>query len=417
MTLEILLNAQTQIKKACEFLNLSNEIYELLREPENIFEISIPIKMDNGAIKVFKGYRVQHCGVMGPFKGGVRFHESVSRDEIIALSIWMTFKSSIIGIPFGGSKGGVMVNPNVLSENEKEKLSRRYISKLYKNLGQDIDIPAPDVGTNEKIMAWMLDEYEKIKGNHEPGMITGKPIELGGSLGRSAATGLGVVEISKKYLEKIGKKPEEATAALQGFGNVGSFTCKYLYEAGIKTVAVAGHDKEEEFAIYAKEGIDIPKLMEFKKTNNNLKDFEGVEVISIEDFWKLDVDLLIPAALENVIDENNAPIIGAKAVMEAANGPVTREGDRILKERGVFVCPDVLTNAGGVTVSYFEWVQNRAGYYWTEEEVNEKEAKIMRNAFDNVWNLKNKLKNLDMRDAAYVYSLMKISKSIKLKIL
>lgn len=415
MTSEVLLNAQEQVKKACKHLGLSNEIYEILKEPERLIEVSIPVKMDDGSTKVFKGYRSQHCDVMGPYKGGIRFHENVNRDEVVALSIWMTFKAGIVGVPYGGGKGGIIVDPKTLSRNEQERLSRGYISRLYKYLGQDIDIPAPDVGTNGQIMSWMLDEYETIKGEHEPGMITGKPIELGGSLGRSAATGFGVVEIAKNYLDKIGQKPNESTATLQGFGNVGSYTGKYLYESGIKTLAVAGHDNGKEFAIFSNDGINIPELIKFREANKNMKEFPGVEVISIEDFWKLEVDLLIPAALENVINKDNATKIGAKAIIEAANGPVTREGDKILKERGIFICPDVLANSGGVVVSYFEWVQNRLGYYWSQEEVEEKQAILMRQAFDNVWVLKNDLKNLDMREAAYTYSLKRISENLKLR--
>ncbi|MDO5027809.1 MAG: Glu/Leu/Phe/Val dehydrogenase [Bacillota bacterium] len=415
MTSEVLLNAQRQVEIACQRLGLDQDVYELLKEPQRVLEVAIPVKMDSGKTKVFKGFRSQHNNAIGPYKGGIRFHENVSNDEVKALSIWMTFKCGIVGIPYGGGKGGVIVDPKELSPRELEQLSRGYVEKLYKYLGPDIDIPAPDVNTNGQIMSWMVDEYMKLTGQENLGMITGKPVEFGGSLGRGAATGLGVVEISKKYLEKIGKKPEESTAALQGFGNVGSFTCKHLYEAGIKTLAIAGHEKEEEFAIYSKDGIEIPDLMEFRKTNRNLKEFPGVEVISIEDFWKLNVDLLIPAALENVIDENTAPLVGAKAVMEAANGPVTREGDRILKERGIFVCPDVLTNAGGVTVSYFEWLQNRAGYYWTEEEVNQKEAQIMQKAFDNIWNLKEANKEVTMREAAYMYSIKIVAETMKLR--
>lgn len=415
MTSEVLLNAQKQVEVACKKLGLEEDVFELLKEPQRVLEVSIPVKMDSGKTKVFKGFRSQHNNAIGPYKGGIRFHQNVSRDEVMALSIWMTFKCGIVGIPYGGGKGGIIVDPHELSANELEQLSRGYVDKTYKYLGPDMDIPAPDVNTNGQIMSWMVDEYMKLTGKESLGMITGKPVEFGGSLGRGAATGLGVVEVSKKYLEKIGKKPAEATASLQGFGNVGSFTGKYLFDSGIKTVAIAGHDGKEEYAIYNEAGIDIPNLMKFKETNKDLRDFEGVEIIPIEDFWKLDVDLLIPAALENVIDEKTAPIIGAKAVMEAANGPTTREGDRILKERGIFVCPDVLTNAGGVTVSYFEWVQNRAGYYWSEEEVNQKEAEIMQTAFENIWNLKESSEEVTMREAAYMYSIKRVAEVMKLR--
>lgn len=415
MISEALLNAQEQLKRACDLLDLEEDIYVILKEPQRFIEVSIPIKMDDGRTRIYKGFRSQHNDSVGPFKGGIRFHKDVTVDEIKALSIWMTLKCSIVGVPYGGAKGGIAVDTKELSKQELEKLSMGYIRSLYKYLGSRIDIPAPDVGTNSEIMGWMLDEYNKIRGFQDPGFITGKPIELGGSLGRADATGLGVVEVAKKFLEKHNKDFNKSTAALQGFGNVGSFTGKYLYKNGIKTLAVAGHNKGEEFAIYSENGIDIPKLIQFKKKNNNIKEFGGVEIITIEEFWKLDVDLLIPAALENVIDENNANLINATAILEAANGPITREGEKILKERGVFVVPDVLANAGGVTVSYFEWVQNNYGYYWSEEEVNKKEAFVMQKAFDKVWEVMHEYDGVSMREAAYMYSIKNISSCMKLK--
>lgn len=412
---EVLKNAQTQIRIAVDRLGLSEDVYELLKEPQRVLEVSIPVKMDDGTVKTFKGYRSQHNDAVGPYKGGIRFHPAVDLDEVKALSIWMTFKCGIVGIPYGGGKGGITVDPSELSQGELERLARGYVQKIYKYLGDRIDIPAPDVGSNFQVMSWMVDEFEKISGHQEPGVITGKPIALGGSLGRTEATGLGVVEVAKCYLKKIGKKPEEATAAVQGFGNVGSFTCKLLEDNKVKVVSVAGHNKGKQFAIYKEDGIDIQALMKFRETNKNLAEFEGVEVIDMDTFWSLEVDLLIPAALENAIDGEVAKLVKAKAVLEAANGPTTIEGDKVLKERGIFLSPDVLTNAGGVTVSYFEWVQNLYGYAWTAEQVLKEAAAAMQNAFENIWNLYQEHEGVSMREAAYMYSIKVVADAMKLR--
>ena len=411
---DVLLNAQLQVKQACEKLGLEDHIYSLLKEPQRVLEVSIPVKMDDGTYKVFKGYRSQHNNAMGPYKGGIRFHPNVDMHEVKALSIWMTFKGGVMGVPYGGGKGGVTVDPKSLSQGELERLSRGYIDLTYKYLGEKVDIPAPDVGTNGQIMAWMTDEYIKLTGDYTLGVITGKPVEWGGSLGRTDATGYGVAVVAREILDKQGIDPKSATAALQGFGNVGAFTGKYLQEQGIKVLAVAGHEKGVEFAIYNENGIDMENLIEFKKTNKNLKEFEGIKVIPIEEFWALKVHIMVPAALENVIDENVAKLIEAKIVCEAANGPTTPEGDKILKERGIIVTPDILTNAGGVTVSYFEWVQNRYGYAWEFEEVLSKEEKAMTDAFNNVWKVAEEY-NVTMREAAYMYSIKKVYETMKLR--
>lgn len=411
---DVLLNAQLQVKQACEKLGLEDHIYSLLKEPQRVLEVSIPVKMDDGTYKVFKGYRSQHNNAMGPYKGGIRFHPNVDMNEVKALSIWMTFKGGVMGVPYGGGKGGVTVDPKTLSQGELERLSRGYIDLTYKYLGEKMDIPAPDVGTNGQIMAWMTDEYIKLTGDYNLGVITGKPVEWGGSLGRTDATGYGVAVVAREILNKKGIEAKSATAALQGFGNVGTYSGKYLQEQGIKVLAVAGHEKGVEFAIYNQNGIDMEALIEFRKTNKNLKEFYGVEIISIEEFWSLKVDLMVPAALENVIDENIAKLIQAKIVCEAANGPITPEGDKILKERGIDVTPDILTNAGGVTVSYFEWVQNRYGYAWEEGEVLSKEEKAMTDAFNNVWKVVEEY-NVTMREAAYMYSILKVYETMKLR--
>lgn len=412
---EVLKNAQTQIRIAVDKLGLSEDVYQLLKEPQRVLEVSIPVKMDDGTIKTFKGYRSQHNDAVGPYKGGIRFHPDVDLDEVKALSIFMTFKCGIVGIPYGGGKGGISVDPLKLSANELEQLSRGYIQKMHKYLGDKIDIPAPDVGSNWQVMSWMLDEYEKIKGYQEPGIITGKPLLLGGSLGRTEATGVGIVEIAKCYLDKIGKKASEASAAVQGFGNVGSYTCKTLQEENIKVVAISELYNGKMFAIYSAEGIDVEALMNFRESNKNLAEFDNVEVIDMDKFWSLEVDLLIPAALENAIGEEIAKKIKAKAVIEAANGPTTVEADKILMERNIFVTPDVLTNAGGVTVSYFEWVQNLYGYFWSQDKVLEEAKATMRKAFENIWNLYKEHADISMRQAAYMYSIKVVADAMKLR--
>ena len=412
---EVLKNAQTQIRIAINKLGLSEDVYELLKEPQRVLEVSIPVKMDDGTIKTFKGYRAQHNNAVGPYKGGIRFHQDVDLDEVKALSILMTFKCGVVGLPYGGGKGGISVNPLELSPDELEQLARGYVKMIYKYLGDRIDIPAPDVGSNAQIMSWMLDEYEKIKGHQEPGVITGKPVLLKGSLGRTQATGVGVVEIAKCFLEKTGKKPQEASAAVQGFGNVGSYTCKSLTDEKIKVVSIAEFYNGKAFAIYKEDGIDVESLMEFRKSNKNIAEFEGVKVIDMDKFWTLNVDLLIPAALENAIDDEIAKKIKARAVIEAANGPTTIEADKIFKEREIFVSPDILTNAGGVTVSYFEWVQNLYGYTWSEEKVLMEAKAAMRKAFENIWSLYQEYNDTSMREAAYMYSIKVVADAMKLR--
>lgn len=414
MSEDVLLNAQLQVKNACEKLGLPDYVYDLLKEPQRALEISIPVKMDDGTYKVFKGYRSQHNNAVGPYKGGIRFHPDVTLDEVKALSIWMTFKCGVVGVPYGGGKGGVKVDPGKLSKNELEGLSRGYIEGIYKYLGEKIDIPAPDVNTNGQIMSWMTDEYIRLTGDYSIGVITGKPVQWGGSLGRTDATGYGVAVVGREILNKKGIDCKNATAALQGFGNVGSYTGRYLSRQGIKIVAVAGHNNGEEFAIYSEDGINIEKLMEFRLGNKNLKEFTGVRIISIEEFWRLKVDLMIPAALENVIDDKIANKVQAKVICEAANGPITIEADKVLKERNIEVVPDILANAGGVTVSYFEWIQNRCGYTWGLDDVLNKEEEIMIEAFKNIWDVKEEY-DVSMREAAYMYSILKIYETMNLR--
>lgn len=401
-------NVQKQLRQVCDKLGVEPAVYEILKEPLRVLEVSIPIKMDDGTVKTFKGFRAQHNDAVGPTKGGIRFHPNVSKDEVKALSMWMTFKCSVTGIPYGGGKGGIIVDPKTLSEGELERLSRGYIDAIYKLIGEKVDVPAPDVNTNGKIMAWMVDEYNKITGHSAMGVITGKPLEFGGSLGRNAATGFGVAVIIREACKKLGIDLNKASVAIQGFGNVGSFTALNIIKLGGKILAIA----EWNGAIYNENGIDVEELIEYYNDTKNILGYKGAKQISNNEFWSLPVDVLIPAALENVITTDNVDLIKARIVAEAANGPTTAEADKVLEEKGILLTPDILTNAGGVTVSYFEWVQNMYGYYWSEEEVENKEEIAMVNAFNNLWKIKQEY-NVSMRDAAYMYSVKRVAEAMK----
>lgn len=410
-------SAQKQIKLACEQLELDPAVYDLLKEPQRVIEISIPVRMDDGSTKVFKGYRAVHNDAIGPGKGGIRFHPDVDLEEVKALSIWMTFKCCVTGIPYGGGKGGVAVDPRSLSAGELERLSRGYIRGLYKYLGEKIDIPAPDAGTNPQVMAWMVDEYIKITGNHDLGVITGKPVEWGGSRGRNEATGFGVAVIAREAARKFNIDIESATAAVQGFGNVGSFTVKNVQGLGAKVAAVAEKDDQEgTYAIYNRDGLDFDDLYDYYYTQGNRSfiNYPKGEIISMDEFWELEIDLMIPAALENVITGEVAERLRAKLVCEAANGPTTPDGDEVLERRGIQLTPDILTNFGGVTVSYFEWVQNLYGYYWDEAEIVEKQEVEMVKAFNNVWKIKEEY-GVSLRRAAYLYSVKRVAEVMKLR--
>lgn len=406
-----LIAAQQRVKVACDKLGLGTDVYEILKNPQRIIEVSIPVKMDDGSMRVFTGFRAQHNTAIGPSKGGVRFHPNVTRDEVAALSIWMTFKCSVTGIPYGGGKGGIIVDPKQLSAGELERLCRGYVDAIYPVLGEKRDVPAPDVNTNGQIMAWMVDEYIKLSGEASFGTFTGKPVELAGSKGRNAATGLGISIIMGEALKKQGKELRGARVAIQGFGNVGSFTAKCAYDKGAKIVAIA----EWNTTLYNENGLDIDALMKFKADNKgSIKGFPGASEISIEQFWGLDVDVLSPCAMENTINKDSAPLIKTRLVVEGANGPTTLDGEEILLKNGVTVVPDILANAGGVTVSYFEWVQNRYGYYWEEAEVNQKEEIAMKSAFDAIYKIKEEY-NVSMREAAYMHSIKRIAAAMKLR--
>ncbi len=406
-----LIGAQMRVRDACDKLGLPADVYEILKNPQRMLTVSIPVRMDDGTTRVFTGFRAQHNTAIGPSKGGVRFHPMVCADEVAALSIWMTFKCAVTGIPYGGGKGGIIVDPKTLSAGELERLSRGYVDAIYPILGEKKDIPAPDVNTNGQIMAWMIDEYIKLSGDASLGTFTGKPVEIGGSLGRTRATGLGIAIIISKALASAGREMRGARIAIQGFGNVGSFTAKCSYDMGAKIVAIA----EWNTILFNENGLDIDELMKYKSTNGgSIKDFPDASEITADEFWGLDVDVLSPCAMENTINQDTAPLIRAPLIVEGANGPTTLDAEEILTSRGVTIVPDILANAGGVTVSYFEWVQNRYGYYWSESEVEEKEHIAMENAYDAIHAIKTEF-NVTMRTAAYMHSIRRIANAMKLR--
>jgi glutamate dehydrogenase/leucine dehydrogenase len=396
-------NAMTQLDKAAKIMNLDKNIYRVLSQPERVLTVAIPVKMDNGEIKVFTGYRSQYNDVLGPYKGGIRYHWDVTLDEVKALSFWMMVKCATVNIPMGGGKGGIIVNPKEMSEGEIEKLSRGYVQKVWRNIGSDKDVPAPDVYTTPQIMAWMRDEYEKLVGHADPGVITGKPLDQGGSEGRGFSTAQGGVYCTREVAKKLNLTPENTTVAVQGYGNAGSFMAKILHKLGYKVVAVS----DSRGAIYNEVGLDPEAVSTWKAENKTVVGFAGSQEITNEELLELDVDILSPSALENVITKDNAHNIKAKAIIELANGPTTPEADEILKEKGIVVVPDVLANAGGVTVSYFEWDQNVKGDHWSEEDVLEKLEKIMVDAFNEVWETKEKY-GVDMRTAAFVKAVERV---------
>lgn len=417
-TLNPLESAQLQIKRACEKLNLNPAVYEILKQPQRFIEISIPVKMDDGSLKVFKGYRSAHNHALGPSKGGVRFHQSVNVEEVKALSTWMTLKAGLLAIPYGGGKGGICVDPKKLSDRELESLSRGYVRGLYKYLGERIDIPAPDVNTNGKIMSYFIDEYTKLNGDKEDfGTFTGKPLILGGSLGRSEATGYGVVITTKYASKKIGLDLKNAEIGLQGFGNVGSFTLKYLVEEGAKVKYLSIRDENEECgrsALYSEDGFDYESLQKYRDENKTLVGYPKAKKISDEEFWQTKFDILIPAALENIITEKIAKNLDVKLIAEGANGPTTPEADIILKEKNVEVIPDVLANSGGVLVSYYEWIQNQYGNYWSKEEVQEKQEKDMLKALEGIFEIKEEF-NTNIREASYMFAIKRIAEAMELR--
>lgn len=397
------------LQKAIEALKLDANTAALVQQPERVLEVSIPVKMDDGTVKLFTGYRSQHSTALGPAKGGIRFHPDVNMDEVKTLSFWMTCKCAVADIPYGGGKGGIIVDPNELSERELEALSREYIRKIAPIIGEYTDIPAPDVNTNGKIMAWMTDEYSKTRGYYVPGVITGKPLRVGGSKGRGAATGVGVLVSIQQAFKKLNIDPKTSTCAVQGFGNVGSFAAQLLHDMGVKILAVSN----SKGGIYCKDGMDPYKVEEYLMGNKKrLKGYPGSEEITNEALLELDVTVLVPSALELQITDKNAAKIKAKIVAEGANGPTTPAADEILTKNGVLIIPDILANSGGVTVSYFEWVQNLYRYYWTEEEVEKRQTQKMIEAFDAVFQAAQKY-NVNMRVAAYIVALTRIVEAMR----
>ncbi len=397
---------QGQLRRAVDNLHLGQSVYNLLKDPMRMIEVAVPVRMDDGRLETFIGYRAQHTDATGPTKGGIRFHPDVTIDEVKGLSMWMTFKTAVMGLPYGGAKGGVICDPAQMSERELEELSRGYIRRLAPMMGPEVDIPAPDVNTSAQIMGWMLDEFDRVRGQHLPGFITGKPLVLGGSEGRTGATGRGVVFTVLAAAKRIGLEVKGATAAIQGFGNVGSYTAHYLHQAGVKVLAV----EDVKGGAYDPDGLDVPRLLKYVEKMHTVRGFPGSQEIDTRRLFGLEVDILVPAALENQIDEENARLVRAKIIAEAANGPTTPEGDQLLASRGVFIIPDILCNAGGVTVSYFEWVQNTMGYYWPPQEVDRKLRAMMTKAFDTVYKMKQ-AHHISMREAAYLVAVHRVAEA------
>jgi glutamate dehydrogenase len=394
----------TELDRVSKVGQLADRELNLLRQPKRRINVNIPIRMDDGRVEVFPSFRIQYNTARGPTKGGIRYHPSVNADEVDELAFLMSLKCAVANIPFGGAKGGIQVDPAQLSEGELERLSRAYIKEYHENLGPERDIPAPDVNTDERIMAWMRDEYESITGRQAPGVITGKPVALGGSEGREYATSLGGAVILDEFVNEAGMTREGTTVAVQGFGNVGSYLAKFLHDRGYDVVAVSNVDG----GIYDASGIDVPALFEVYETSDDLFEF-GTEEITNADLLTLDVDVLIPAAIENQITEANMADVRANAVLEMANGPTTSRADEYLTERGIPVIPDILANAGGVTASYFEWVQNTTNEYWTEERVREKLATQLREAFADLREIKTASETTrTWREAAYTRAVERV---------
>ncbi len=394
---------QTSVKE----LGLPQAVYEHLKEPQHLLIVSIPVTMDNGEIRAFTGFRSQHCNVLGPFKGGIRFHPEVTMDEVKALSMWMSLKCAVVQVPYGGGKGGVICNPKEMSRDELERLSRGYIRATLKIIGPNQDIPAPDVYTNPQIMAWMADEYSCAQGHNEFGIVTGKPLIVGGSLGRLEATSRGCYFVVEEACKKLGLSLQGLRVVIQGFGNVGSYAARVLESAGAKIIAVS----DSRGGVFNEQGLPVEKLLAHKGKEGTVHSYPNGTAISNEELLVLDCDVLIPAALENQLTAENAHDIKAKIVAEAANGPTTAEADHILAEKGVLVCPDILTNAGGVVVSYFEWVQDLESFYWSEEQVNLRLQRKMSDAFRRVYDF-SQYKNIPMRKAAYMVAVKRLGEGM-----
>jgi len=399
----------SRFKIASEALGLDEEVYNVLKSPAKQVTVSLPVTMDDGSIRVFEGHRVIHSTILGPSKGGIRFDMGVNIDEVKALAAWMTWKCAVVDIPYGGAKGGVCCNPREMSAGEIERLTRAYTQSMFEIFGPDRDIPAPDMGTGPREMAWMMDAYSRTQGMTVNSVVTGKPLVLGGSLGRTEATGRGVMVTALAAMEKLRINPYKATCAVQGFGNVGSFAALLLAERGLQIIAIS----DISGAYYNEKGIDIKAAIEYRNSNNGiLEGYNGAEKIPADDLLTLQVDVLIPAAKEDVITVKNVGDIKARLIVEGANGPTSAKADHIINEKGIIVVPDILANAGGVTVSYFEWVQNRLGYKWTAERVNRRSDRIMKDAFETVYKTSIEY-SVPMRIAAYIVAIDKVAKTYK----
>jgi glutamate dehydrogenase/leucine dehydrogenase len=400
-------SAQKQLDDAAKIMKLDPDLHAILREPERVVRVSIPVRMDNDKVKVFTGFRAQHSHALGPTKGGIRYHPNVSEDEVKALSMWMTWKCGVVGLPYGGAKGGIICNPKEMSKDELQHLSRMYARMIARFIGPDRDIPAPDVYTDAQVMAWIMDEWETLHGYHAPGVITGKPLQLGGSKGRSEATGQGGIYVLQEAVHTICKCNK---VSIQGFGNVGYNFAQLANKLGFTIIAVS----DSKGGIYNEKGIDPDEAMKVKKEKGTVGEMKGCEKITNEELLKLKTGVLVPAALENQITKENANDIKADFILELANGPTTPEADAILAKRNIPVIPDILANAGGVTVSYFEWVQNNMGYYWETDEVNKKLEKIMVDSFRKVLATSKEYKTT-LRMAAYIVAIKRIAEAVKLR--
>jgi glutamate dehydrogenase (NAD(P)+) len=394
----------SRFDRAAQLLDLEPGLYKVLRHPEKQIIVSVPVTMDNGEVEVYTGYRVLYNTSRGPAKGGIRFDMNVTLEEVKALAAWMTWKCAVVNLPFGGSKGGVVCDPLRMSVGELERLTRRYTAGIIATLGPDSDVPAPDVNTNERVMAWIMDTYSMHVRHTVTAVVTGKPVEMGGSMGRREATGRGCMIVTKEALGHLGMPVNGATIAVQGFGNVGSVAAQLLAREGCRIVAIG----DRSGAFYNRKGIDVAAAIAYIRQHRTLEGFAGGEPISNDDLLTLDVDVLVPAALENVITSRNAAKIRAKIICEGANGPTTAGADSVLDEKGIFVIPDILANAGGVTVSYFEWVQDRGGYFWSEDVVNQRLTEIMVKSFHDVLHLSRQHK-VNMRTAAYMVSINRVA--------
>ncbi len=404
--------AKKQIDIVAKEINLDPNIVHYLKRVERALIVSIPVKMDDGSLEMFDGYRVQHSTLRGPGKGGIRFAPSVNLDEVKALATWMTWKCSLLNLPLGGAKGGITCDPRKISKSELERLTRRYASEIINMIGPDIDIPAPDVNTNAQIMAWIMDTYSMNKGRSVPGVVTGKPIEIGGSVGRASATGMGLYFVIKELCKKLGLELKSQKIVVQGFGNVGGTIAELLYKEGCRVLAVS----DISGGIYSENGLDISKLLEWTTSGNYLKDYKNkhYRMISNEELLTTECDILVPAALENQITKENADNINCKIVLEGANGPTTPEADVILFNKGIYVVPDILANAGGVCVSYFEYVQDIQSYFWNLERINEELRRIIISAFEEVYKV-SITRKLSLRTGAYIIAVSRVAKAIELR--